>query len=79
MEHQDSTKNERDQKMRQKYKVGQKGNGSAAYNPLNMEYESSPNGVKLKEIEVMRSQRAQMRGQNIQQANHPIFDPINGS
>ena len=43
-----------------------KGNGSAAYNPVNMEYEPSPSGEKFKTIEQMRSQRTQLRGQNIQ-------------
>lgn len=38
MEHQESTVDQRQDKMRQKYKIGQKGNGSAAYNPINMDY-----------------------------------------
>ena len=42
MEHQDNTVEERKERMRQKYKLGMKGNGSAAYNPVNMEYEKSP-------------------------------------
>jgi len=41
--------------MRKKYKLGQKGNGSAAYNPVNMEYESSPMGEKMKYLEQSRS------------------------
>ena len=41
--------------MRHKYKIGMKGNGSAAYNLINMEYESSPKGNKLKEIEQTKS------------------------
>jgi len=39
MEHEDNTKDEQLDKMRKKYKLGQKGNGSASYNPVNMEYE----------------------------------------
>ena len=41
--------------MREKYKIGIKGNGSQAYNPINMDYESSPKGQKLKEIESTKS------------------------
>ena len=65
--------------MREKYKIGMKGNGSQAYNPINMEYESSPKGNKLKEIEQMKSQRSNMRGHMIEVANQPSFNPINGS
>lgn len=42
MEYQDSTQDEQLERMRKKYKLGQKGNGSAAYNPVNCVYESSP-------------------------------------
>ena len=42
MEHEYTNVEARNDRMRQKYKLGQKGNGSAAYNPVNMEYESSP-------------------------------------
>ena len=41
--------------MREKYKIGMKGNGSAAYNPINNDYETSPKGAKLKEIESTKS------------------------
>ena len=37
--------------MRQKYKLGMKGNGSAAYNLINMDYEKSPQGEKMKMLE----------------------------
>ena len=42
MEYQDSTQEQRNERMRQKYKIGQKGNGSAAYNPVNNDFERSP-------------------------------------
>ena len=66
MEHQENTLSQRQEKMRQKYKIGQKGNGSAAYNPVNMDYENTPNGEKLKMLEISRSQRALLRGHNIE-------------
>jgi len=79
MEKQDNDQESRNEKMRLKYKIGLKGNGSAAYNVINMEYEHSPKGNTLKGVEQMKSQRAVLRGQFIQQANHPAYDPINGS
>lgn len=47
MEHEDNTKDLRNERMRQKYKIGQKGNGSGHYNPVSNEYETSPQGVKM--------------------------------
>ena len=41
--------------MRKKYKLGQKGNGSAAYNPVNNEYETSQQGLYMQQKEEMRS------------------------
>ena len=49
MEYEDSTRDEQLERMRKKYKLGLKGNGSASYNPINMEYESSPSGEKMLE------------------------------
>lgn len=66
MEHQESTLDQRQDKMRQKYKIGQKGNSSAAYNPINMEYQNSPDGEKLKMLDISRSLRAMLRGQIIE-------------
>ena len=63
MEHQDNTKEERNEKMRQKYLIGQKGNGSGHYNPVSNTYETSPQGVKMKQLEESRSQRQVFRGQ----------------
>lgn len=62
MEKEETDLDMRKERMRQKYLVGKKGNGSAAYNPLNMEYESSPAGDKAKMIEQSRSQRSILRG-----------------
>ena len=42
MEYQDSTHDEQLDRMRRKYKLGQKGNGSQSYNPISLEYESTP-------------------------------------
>ena len=68
----------RQQRARDKYKIGQKGNGSAAYNPVNCEFDGSPRGQKMKEMEQLRSQRAMVRGTLIQNSSAPIFNPING-
>ena len=78
MEYQDSTKDEQLDRMRRKYKLGQKGNGSASYNPINMEYEATPQGERMQQQEQMRSQRAVHRGANIEQSGHPMYNPING-
>lgn len=78
MEHEDTNVENRNERMRHKYKLGQKGNGSAAYNPVNMEYESSPQGQKMKLLEQSRSQRAIIRGQMINQSAHPPYNPVNG-
>ena len=51
MEYQDSTQEQRNEKMRQKYKIGQKGNGSAAYNPVNNDFVNSPQGEKMRLME----------------------------
>ena len=52
----------RQERARAKYKIGQKGNGSASYNPVNCEYDHSPKGEKMKMMEQSRSQRAMIRG-----------------
>ena len=79
MEHQDNTKEDRNEIMRQKYKIGQKGNGSGHYNPVSNEYETSPRGVKMKSLEQSRSQRQIVRGRAAELAGQPQFDPVNGS
>ena len=78
MEQQDSQKDEQLDKMRKKYKLGQKGNGSAAYNPVNNEYETSQQGLYMQQKEEMRSQRSIHRGLNINSQGHPLYNPING-
>ena len=51
MEQQDNDVQDRNERMRQKYKIGQKGNGSASYNPVNMEYEKNMQGQQMESIE----------------------------
>lgn len=51
MEQQDNDVENRNERMRQKYKIGQKGNGSASYNPVNMEYEKNMQGQQMESIE----------------------------
>ena len=79
MEHEDNTKDLRNERMRQKYKIGQKGNGSGHYNPVSNEYETSPQGLKMKRLEESKSQRQVVRGNQMQMAGQPEFDPVNGS
>ena len=48
MEQDAQAERQRDMLRRDKYKIGQKGSGSAAYNPLNHVYEQSERGQMLK-------------------------------
>ena len=78
MEHQDATKDEQLERMRKKYKLGQSGRSSLSYNPVNMEYEKTPQGDKMRQLEELKSRRSLHRGLHIERNGGPIHNPING-
>ena len=51
MDHQENTKEERLEKMRKKYQMGQKTKGGLAYNILNNEYVPNSDGEKMRRSE----------------------------
>ena len=62
MEHEEQTKEERLEKMRFKYGVGQRHKGSLPYNIVNQEYTDGKDGEQLRKSEDARDAKKIMRG-----------------
>ena len=78
MEHQENTKEERLEKMRKKYQVGQRHKGGLAYNIVNNEYEKNEDGQKLRNSEDTKEAKQVMRGNRNMFSGDGSYNPING-
>ena len=67
------------QRMRNKYKLGQRTDNSGAYNPLNGEYDNSPKGAKAKGMAVQSQMRQEARARNMDMCGEPAYNVINGA
>jgi hypothetical protein len=65
--------------MQNKYLVGRKGMGSAAFNILNAQYEENTRGEKLLNRDNMRLARDQARSKHMEHSGGTQYDPINGA
>ena len=61
-----------------KYLVGRKGMGSAAFDILNAQYEENTRGQKLADRDNMRLARDAARSKHMEHSGGTQYDPING-
>ena len=78
MEHQENTKEERIDKMRKKYHLGEQSKGSLAYNIVNNDYETTKEGDRLRKSEDARNAKVVMRGNRNLLSGDGSYNPING-
>jgi hypothetical protein len=64
--------------MQAKYLTGRQHKNGAAYNPINLQYEQSPDGEDLKRRDDDAKVRALMRSKNLDVRSNCGFNPING-
>ena len=78
MDHQENTKEDRMEKMRNKYQMGQKTKGGLAYNILNNEYVPTTDGEQMRKSEDTKAARQVMRGNRNAASGDGSYNPING-
>jgi hypothetical protein len=64
--------------MNEKYQIGKKCRNGAAYNPISLGYDDSPDGHSLRESDDDKRTRAMMRSKNLDGRANSGFNLITG-